>query len=185
MRVNVIYDSRRFEKYDLLMSEFESQGIDDYKIWDCIMLPNVVESISESFKMIIQKAKDNGLKEVCLAEDDVMFPNKNGWEYFLENKPKDYDVYIGGSYLVDMNNVYAAPLVKVNEWVGNQLIIVNEKYYDKWLNTNSKDHCDTVHKGLGDFYVCFPFAALQRSGWSANMQTTVNYNNQIPKEYIY
>lgn len=183
--VNIILDARRVEKYEPLMQELKRQQIRKVEIVPCIMIPNIVESISESFKMIIRNAKDAGLKEVCIMEDDVMFPNKNGWNYFLENKPKEFDLYIGGSYLIDNRIEYKSPITKVPEYVGNHCIIVNESYYDTWLSTDPKKHCDTVHAGLGNFYLCFPMVSLQRPGFSANTQVVVNYNSNIPDGYIY
>jgi hypothetical protein len=176
LEVNIIFDSRRPEKYDPIIAELKRQDIRDYTIWAACMLPTVVESISESFKMIITKAKRRGLKEVAIWEDDCYFPSEKGWKYFIDNKPENYSIYIGGNYLIDNRLVYAPPIMKVESYVGNHCIIVHESYYDIWLSTNSKDHCDTVHNGLGDFYVCFPFPALQRSGWSSNVQAIVNYN---------
>ena len=87
-KLNIIYDARRHEKYHPLMYELERQGITDFEIWPCIMLPDVVQSINASHKMIVRDAKDKGLEEVFIAEDDLFFPAKDGWEYFLKNKPK-------------------------------------------------------------------------------------------------
>lgn len=188
MRKVVIYNSYRPEKYDLFMGEFERQKI-DVEIFHCEQNQNynVVEKISESFKTVIREAKERGDKEICIFEDDILFPSENGWEYFIENKPENFSVYIGGNYVVDNRLKYKPPIIKVDVWVGNHCIIVNESYYDIWLNTDSKLHCDSVHAGLGNFYACFPYPALQRTGWSANTQTVVNYNSPrvLPPEYIY
>lgn len=185
MDINVIHDFRRVEKKEQFTYELNRQGIFKFKIWEAVMLPNVVESISESFKMIIRDAQLRELPEVCIMEDDVYMPSKHAWQYFIEHKPKEYDVYLGGNYLLDNRIEYAAPLVKVNEYVGNHCIIVNERYYDTWISTDSAKHCDTEQKGKGEFFVCFPFIALQRSGWSANSQAVVNYNSILPEHYIY
>lgn len=187
MRIVVIYDSRRSEKYALFVDELLRQGINEFEVMPCVPMPTVVESISESFKAIIRKAKEKGEEEIVIAEDDIHFPHANGWEYYLSNKPKEYDVYLGCSYLIDNRNEYKEPVIKVAEWVGNQLITVHSRYYDRWLATDSKKHCDTVHAGVGEFYVCFPFVALQRPGWSANNKAPVNYNSEkvLPREYIY
>lgn len=184
-RINVIFDERRSEKLDPLVGEFIRQGIKSYEIWPCILRPNVVKAINASHKMIIEYAKENKLDEVCIAEDDLMFPNENGWDYFLSNKPKDFDVYIAGNYLINNPHEYQSPLIKVKEWVGNHLIIVHEKYYDRFLSVPDDDHIDTAQSGLGDFYVCFPYAALQRSGWSSNNHAVVNYNANLQPEWIY
>lgn len=192
MRKVVIYNDYRPEKYDLFIDELERQKIYDYEIFHCIKNQNhnIVEKISESFKTVIREAKENGDKEICIIEDDIMFQNEKGWEYFINNKPKNYDVYVGGSYYIDDRIVYKPPLVKVPEWTGNQCIIIHERYFDTWLSTDSLEHCDYAQsiKG-GDFYHCFPMVALQRPGWSANHGNVVNYNPEqhprIPKEYIY
>lgn len=185
MRVVVIYDNRRPEKYPLFIEELRLQEINEFEIFPAIVLKHsVVESISSSFKEVIRRAKENGDKEICIMEDDVMFPSLNGWKYFLDNKPESFDIYIGGSFIVDNRLKYEPPLIKVKEYIGNHCIIVNERYYDKWLETDSKNHCDAVHSGNGEFYVCFPFIALQRAGWSANNQSQHNYSFIVPKEYI-
>lgn len=183
--MNIIFDARRSEKLDPLIGECIRQGIKDYEIWPCLLMPDVVTAINQSHKMIIEYAKKNNLPEVCIAEDDLMFPHEDGWKYFLANKPKDFDVYIGGNYLINNPDEYQPPVMKVKEWVGNHLIIVHEKYYDRFLSVPDNHHIDTAQSGLGDFYVCFPFPALQRSGWSSNNHAQVNYNAILKPEWIY
>lgn len=184
--INVIHDNRVFGRIEPLIEEFEKYGI-EYKIHEaCIDKKTVLESITESFRRIIQYAKDEGLSEIIIAEDDLHFPCDGAWEYFLNNKPDEYDVYVGGSYLIHNEWEYKPTVVKVPEWVGNHLIIVHEKYYDKWLASKPDGHIDTEQRGKGDFYVCFPYAALQRPSKSANCNNQmVNYNSIVPKEFIY
>lgn len=184
-KLHIIFDERRSEKYDPLIMELRRQNISLFEIFPCIMKPDVVSAINASFKMIIRVAKEQGLKEVCVCEDDLYFPHNHGWEYFLKNKPVNYDVYIAGNYLIDKPETFYPPLVKVSEWVGNHCIIVHEKYYDTWLSIPDNLHCDTAHRGLGDFYVCYPFAALQRPGYSSNNKAVVNYNAALKPEWIY
>lgn len=185
MRTVIIYNNHRPEKYDLFVAELKRQGIDNYEIYHCDKIQNkpIVECISESFKSVIREAKERGESEICIMEDDIMFPSEHGWEYFIKNKPDNYDIYIGGSYLIDNRLEFKPPLVKVDSYVGNQILIVHERYFDTWLNTNEKEHCDTVHRN-GLFYLCFPFIGLQRSGWSCNSQAVVNYNPVIPENFI-
>ena len=184
-RLNIIFDERRPERYYPLLGEFERQKITDFEIFPCIIRPKVLESITSSFKMIVMLAKDNGLKEVAIGEDDLMFPAEDGWEYFLRNKPEEFDVYIGGTYYINKPEEYKPPVIKVKEWVGNHCIIIHEKYYDTFLSLPDNCHCDTANSDKGDFYVCFPFAALQRPGFSANNNTIVNYNPILKPEWIH
>lgn len=167
------------------MKELDRQGIYNFVLWPPVEKPRVVESINASHKAIIRWAKEQGLKEVVIAEDDMMIMADDGWQHFLNNKPDDYDVYIGGTYLINAPENWKPPLIKVKEWVGNQLIIVHEKYYDRFLSVPDNLHVDMAQSGLGDFFVCFPFAALQRPGFSHNAKTEVNYNAQLKPEWLH
>lgn len=182
---NVLFDDRFPDRFHHIAEEMKGQGIENYNLCSPIYASSVVESINLSQKKIVRDAMERGDKEICLIEDDIMFTAPDSWEVFLKNKPKDYDVYISGSYLTDNRNEYKPPLVKVNEWVGNHCIIINHTYFQTFLNLPFNQHIDTANRGLGDFYVCFPFVALQRAGFSSNNGAVCDYNQSIPKEYIY
>lgn len=184
MEIHVLYDNRpQPDKLPLVLKELEVQALWPQKIWEPVQANTVVESISRSFKQIILYAKEKKLPEVCIVEDDLMFVGP--WDYFLKSKPVYFDIYIGGNYLINDPDKYEPPLVKVNEYVGNQLIVVSEKYYDTFLSVPDNAHIDVAQSGLGDFYVCFPMVALQRPGYSANAQAKVNYNTILKPEWIY
>lgn len=186
MRVNIIYDNRRPEKLELLLGGLSKQGIFEYTLWPPVPdVKSVVRSINLSHKQIVQWAKEEGLKEVCIAEDDLWFPSEDGWRHFLKNKPESFDIYISGTYLIDNPDSFKPPLIKVHEYVGNHLIIVSERYYDKFLSVPERCHIDYAQAGMGAFYVCFPFAALQRPGYSFNAQEKVNYNKEIKPEWVH
>lgn len=189
MTVNILHDSRLTDRYGWVMEELIKCGVSRYKIWDAVLdnKKTSTESVNAGLKQIVQDAKDKGLKEVCIWEDDNFFPNKNGWKYFLENKPNDFDIYCGGSYLIDTTIYnYKSPVVKVNGYVGNHCIIISEKYYDTFLASPPQGHIDSDQDGKGDFYVCFPYPALQRSCISANNGfQEVNWNVILPEGFIY
>lgn len=187
LTLNVIYDDRNISRYEPLMDEIKRQGITDYKIWEAVIdKRTVVESINASQKQIIRWAKETGQKMVWMAEDDLMFPNEKGAEYFLNNIPRDFDVYLAGSYLIDANTQYVSPVTKVKAYVGHHCIIVHEKYYDRFLSVPDDVHIDVAQDGLGDFYLCYPMAALQRPSRSANNNFEMtNYNAILQPEYIY
>ena len=186
MRVNILFDDRRIELYEVILAEMERQRITDYRICNPILDNSIVTSINISQKQIVAEAKDLGHNECYIMEQDVWFPAEDGWQYFLNNKPKEFDIYIGGSYLVDNRIDYISPVTKVNEWVGNHCIIIHEKYYDTFLDTDENLHIDTAQAGRGDFYLCYPMAALQRPSKSANNgYELVNYNKILTKEKIY
>lgn len=180
--INVIYDSRHSDRYGLILDEFVRQGITKYLIWDCISKPNVVQSINESHKMIVRQAKESGMKECAIAEDDIFFPSEKGWEWFLKNKPETFDIYSSGNYNSFVRED-AAGAVRTDTIVGLHLYIIHEKYYDRFLETPENKHIDTEQKG--DLYFCYPMAALQRPGYSANNMAIVNYNSSLKPEDIY
>lgn len=170
-KLNIIYDSRRHEKYEPLISELERQGISDYEIWPCLLLPDIVQSINASHKMIVNYAQDNGWDEVFIAEDDLYFPADDGWDYFLKKKPdyKEYDLYLGCTYI---------PETPPKQVCGFHLYSVSSRFYEKFLSVPDFCHIDTeMNNTGGEFVFCYPFPAMQRSGFSANNKTKVNYNS--------
>lgn len=185
MKIHIIHDYRRQEKYQPLIAELSRQSITDYEIYPCILSKTVVESISESHKMIVREAKERGYEMICIAEDDLMFPAKDGWQYFLKNMPMLFDIYLGGSYLKDERIKYSSPTTAVDSYVGNHLIVIHNRYFETFLESDSKQHIDTAQTGKGFFQLCYPMAAIQRPGFSANNMDICNYNGILNEEDIY
>ena len=185
-KINIVYDNRNPDDYGRLLGEFVEQGICKYKFWEAICdKKTVVESINASHKMIVSWAKENKKPFVLIAEQDLYFHHAGAFDYFIKNMPKEFDVYVAGSYLIDNRIEYKAPITKVNEWIGNHLIVVNESYYEWFLAVSDTDHIDTVHKGNGDFYLCYPMVAFQRAGWSSNNKAFADYNSALRPEDIW
>ena len=183
--INIIYDDRNPDDYPRLIGEFIKQTVTPkYKFWSCIMdRGSVVKSINASHKMIVQWAKNNNLPYVCVAEQDLEFTCDKAWQYFLEQMPKDFDIYLGCSYIKNLN-----PNTEVvdNLICGFQLYVVASKFYDAFLSVDDSAHIDTAVGDLkGNVKFCKPFVALQRSGFSANNKTIVNYNVVLNEEDIY
>lgn len=180
--VNVIYDSRRIEKYEHLVGELKRQRI-NYVIWPCLIYSTVVRSINSSHKMIVKEAKEKGLIECCIAEDDILFPHEKGWEWFLKNKPKVYDLYVAGSYF-PFEKTAKEGAIRVNGITGFHLYFVHSRYYDEFLATPDDHHIDTSQKS-NLMYLCYPMAAIQRPGFSANNKVECNYNSTLRDEDVY
>lgn len=179
MKLNIIYDARRVEKYDPLINELIGQGIMDFEIFPCIMLPDIVSSINSSHKMIVRDAKEKGLPEVFIAEDDLQFTGKGAWDYFLSKKPspENYDLYLASTYIIE------EPLKSI---CGFHLYSVSAKFYDTFLSAPDNQHIDTLFNDIkGDYVFCHPFPALQRPGFSANNGMVVNYNSMIDPKHLY
>lgn len=183
MTLHIIHDSRRVERYSPLIAELKRQNIEDFEIFPCLIYDNVVRSINASHKMIVRIAKEQGLPEVFIAEDDLCFPSDKGWEWFLKNKPPLYDIYISGSY-DSFKRPSKQGAFRVDSIVGFQLYAVSSRYYDTFLSTPDDQHIDSAQKS-NSMFVCFPFAAIQRPGFSANNKAFVDYNQTLLEGDIY
>lgn len=175
--INVIYDNRWSNDHERLIKEFEIQKV-DFKFWDAVRLTeSVVKSINASHKMIVRWAKENNQSECIIAEQDLMFTSPYSWEYFMEQKPNEFDIYLWGSYIIPLSN---------NCICGFHLYIIHSKFYDQFLSVPDDVHIDVeMDKLKGDYKFCHPFPALQRVGFSANNCAVCDYNKQLPPEYIY
>lgn len=178
MELNVIYDNRQSDDYQRLIDEFASQGITDYHFWEAICNKNsVVESINSSHKMIIRWAKGNRKPFVVIAEQDLTFTDKGAWDYFIDNVPLTYDIYLACTYIPPISN---------NQICGFHLYVVHEDFYDKFLAVPDNQHIDTAMNEIkGNYKFCYPFPALQRSGWSFNNKAICNYNSVLKPEDIW
>jgi hypothetical protein len=185
MEIFILYDDRRSEFFPSIKEEMARQNIKDYTIFPPVPHGTVITSINLSQKAIVQYAKDKGLEKIVIMEQDIWFPDEKGWLYFVKNEPKEYDIYLAGSYLLDGSIDYTAPLTKVNSYVGHHCIIVNKRYYDRFLDTPEDQHIDTAQQGRGDFYLCYPMPGLQRPGFSSNNRSNVDYNKILDPKNIY
>ena len=181
MRANIIHCQNNPQRLPILLNELAEQNITDYDIWDGIQdIYSVVRSINQSHKQIIKYAKLANWEEVLIMEDDIRFCGHGAFNYFLENKPKDFDLYIGGIYLgePDQNN-------KVSYFTGMHCYIVSQKFYDIFLSTNPNEHIDIALKGLGDYYVSNPFTSVQYNGFSSNTRKEENYDFMFQNRQLY
>lgn len=182
MIVNVIYDSRRSEKWPDLMQEIHRQGIEDWQIWEPVPdSTSVIRSINLSHKQIVAWAKSKELPYVCIWEDDCFFPAKDGWEKFIESIPPwRWDIWSAGTYGLDR------PITgKTDKLNGLHCYLINERFYDTFLSVSVDEHIDVALDGLGLYYIAYPFIALQRPGWSNNSRAFSDKNVDLAKEDIY
>lgn len=149
--------------------EMAEQGI-DYKVWDAKYVPNVIGlGCCLSHKAIVRDAKERGLKQVAIAEDDIVFSSKGAWEYFLKQMPDDFDYYMGVSY---STLTYTSDVVK-HAFYSTTLYVIKESLYDillaapegelKNIDVYLNEFLDT-HK----FRICQPYVCKQLEGYSFN-----------------
>jgi hypothetical protein len=117
--------------------------------------------ISRAFKRVVKWAKENRLPEVCIAEDDFLMSGFGAWEYYLENIPVDYDIYLGGIY---DGQISEGRIVK--GYAGHTLITVHSRFFDFFLSADENLHID---RWLGQYcsekkyMVCVPYVVSQIS----------------------
>jgi hypothetical protein len=191
MKIFVLHDPRRPEsEWEACFKELERQGIEEFGRLVPVYAESVEKSINLTHKQAVRLAKHKGLTEVCIMESDVIFPAADGWRYFLANKPVVFDLYLAGVYSSSMESFRSLrpvladsiiPIVQVN---GMHCYIIHSNYYDTFLGTRDDEHIDAAQV-KGNYKVCYPFAAIQRPGWSANNKKEVDYNLNLKPEDVH
>lgn len=161
--IHVIHDDLRTDRWELFLREAMEQEF-EFKKWDaCKENAKPITNISRCHKKIIQFAKDNNLEEICVAEDDVHFTAKGAWQYFLNNKPNDFDLYLssihgGGISSQNQTNSFSSLLC----------YIIHNRFYNTFLEANESEDIDRAMNGKGKFVVVNPFATIQAETFSDN-----------------
>lgn len=174
--LNIIHLDRREDRLQNLMEQTAEQGI-AYKLWPGITEnKNVITNISQAHKKIVRYAKENGMKQVHIAEDDLVFTGKGAWKYYLKNIPADYfDLYCGLLY---------AGQTKGNAILSGRmsgsltLYTISRPFYSAFLSADEKINLDwQLGKWAGyyNYYVCSPFVVKQMSGFSDHFKKDMNY----------
>lgn len=140
-------------------------------------------NINRSHKQIVADAKKRGLPCVCIAEDDFVISSDGAWEYYLENIPEEYDLYLAGIYSGQITEGRV-----MNGFSGFTMYILHERFYDFFLNINPNDHID---RALGNF--CFekmyrivePFCVYQLEGYSDNHRRATSHASYLEKMKLF
>lgn len=157
------------------------EGITDNKTFPCV-------NIMKAFKKIVMYAKEENLPFVVIGEDDLFFTGRGAWQYYLDNFPKDFDLYSAGIYSGQIQEGRI-----INGFSGNTLISVKESFYDFLLSANEdplglgQGHLD---RWLGNF--CFekkymivqPFCVKQIWGYSDNHRKKMTYEQYENWDYF-
>lgn len=174
---NTDYSQPRFDSFTKEMNE---QGINDYKIWDGIHDVNKIRAISRAHKQIVQYAKENKLPEVCIMEDDCIFLSKGAFEYFVQNKPNEYSLYLGGiSNLLERDDDY------ITNFRGMTLYFISEQFYDTFLSVPENVNIDAGLKALGKYYLCNKVVCSQRAGYSYHKKRHTDYSHLLKQYELY
>lgn len=187
MKVHVIVNPLRPKAIQEVLKQ---QGIKDFALWEGIYnLETVEKCINLSHKRIIRYAMDNDHPEIAIWEDDCYFEAPDGWQYFLGLKPAEYDLYLAGAYGLpaEYYQKQNAGLHLIDTpFAGLHCYIVHRRFYSKYLQCPDDGHIDTFLSEIkeGKYFICYPFAALQKPGWSSVNKKNVDYNPNLLK-HIY
>lgn len=179
--INIIHMPDRADRMEILLVELKNQKINNFNLWDGVHdQESIIKGINKAHKQIVQYAKDEGLKEVIIAEDDIKFLGEGAYDYFIENKPQDFDIYLAGIFLGIINDDNI-----VKEFTGMTLYIVAERFYDIFLNSDNDKHIDHALSNKGLYKVCNPFVAIQHNGVSDNQKCYCNYDIIFENRNLY
>lgn len=142
------------------------------------------KNINKAFRLIVQDAKDNGYEYTIIMEDDCYFHSHESFKYYIDNKPSDFDLYLGMVYSaeVEVNNRI------LNGYSGHTLLMVHSRFYDTWLSMPEDAHCDRWCGGWAyvyKYFVCYPYVCKQLNGYSDNKRGIYSYDTYLEgKEFI-
>jgi hypothetical protein len=189
--LNIIHLPHRIDREELYNRELAIQGITNYQIREGVVHDNTFIAIATAHKRIVREAKTMGLKKVLIGEDDLKFTCPTSFQYFLDNEPADYDLYLASIYMgtVKEDNT-------VDDFSGMTLYMVHERYYDLFLATNMMGHIDReqaqvdpdnpgVRKPRGKFVVCQPFPCIQWLTYSDQHKAVVDHTIWMQGKKLY
>ena len=175
MVLHVIHLLSRTDRLDLLQAEFQDQTVTEYKIWDGVVDSEIpARGISKSHKQIVQYAKQKTMSEIMICEDDIHFTAKGAFQFFMSNKPVDYDLYLGGisESIIKKDNT-------VDDFSGLTIYMINQRFYDIFLSMPENINIDRALCSKGKFIVSNPLIAIQHNGFSDNLKRFCDFTNRF------
>lgn len=172
----------RQERINAIVRQSKAERI-PIQFWEgVIQNKKPCKNISQAFKKVVSWAKEKKLLRVIIGEDDLLFTAPGAWQYYLDNMPKEFDLYLGGIYAgqIEENRI-------MNGYSGHTLLTVHERFYDFFLSANEEDHLD---RWLGNFafqklyIVTDPFVVLQSGGFSDNKRS-IQFYEEYQKSWKY
>lgn len=176
--VHVIHNSVRKDRFLTLQKEIKEQGL-TVIYWPAIMDEVMsFRGIARAHKSIVKWAKEQGLKKILIAEDDVKFLSPNAFDYFVGKEPQDYDLFLGNIFEGQINEEKI-----VGDFCGLTLYMIHERFYDTFLAANEMNNFDRSLARLGKYVVCNPMVCSQYGGWSDNKKCYIpDYDHHL-KQY--
>jgi len=158
------------------------------RVWDAIYSPNRVgtkKAICQSHKKIIRYAQENNLPYVIIMEDDCKLFAEGAFQYYMDNMPKDFDLYCGTIFQGDVKegrvvNGMSATMT---------LYCVHKRFYNFMLNEVPDDcHIDRYagdHAHRFKYFIPPLLVCTQTGGFSNNLKKEVYYDAYLENKLIF
>jgi len=162
----------RHDRRMLFQDEATMQRI-QYAWCDGVRGTTPAEGISAAHRAVVAMAKAREMDRVLIMEDDVLFTAPGAFDHFLRNVPAEFDLYLGGLYGGSVSDTN-----EVRWFSGLHCYLVAARFYDRFLAVDPHTHIDAALSALDDraYYVCRPYACMQRSGFSDNEGKYMDYS---------
>lgn len=171
--------------------EFESLGITDKVIiFDAIKNETACNGCRDSHIEIIRQAKEKGLKNILVLEDDIFFLEKDSGYYnslfkAAKSLPEFNLLYLSANTLIrlERENEY---LFKAKECLTTHSICYNHSIFDTILNDYDNDNVGIIDQYLKNIiqpmnksYIASRLCTTQRGGYSDIEREYVDYDFMI------
>jgi len=177
----ILHMADHTERLPRLLNELENQGIAEYEMWEGIWnIYSTAAGINAAHKQIVDYARLKKWESVIIFEDDIRFCGEGAFNHYLEKIPKDYDIYLGGIYLGDLDDKN-----RTTAFSGLHCYMVHSRFYDTFLSVPDDEHIDRALSNLGEYYVSYPFTSIQYNGKSSNTKKEENYDNLLTGRLLY
>lgn len=173
--IHCIHDPVRTDRMKLLENEITVQGL-NVQFWPAIKDPVMgFRGISRAHKQIIRYAMLCDFDEVRIMEDDCYFFAAGAFDYYMAQKPADFDLYLG--------NVFSGlmPDGTAPDFCGLSLYTCHSRFYRTFLSMPEDNHLDRALslKARGRYVVCDPMVCSQQDGWSDNKKAFGSYGHYL------
>ena len=136
----------------------------------------------KSFNQSKQKILSSITEKTLVVEDDVQFINVEFWMDIFNDAPKDFDLlYLGGN-VIEPNNKRVSEYwwQCTDTWTTHAIIYSFEgakKILELWDGELIYDEFLRQNQPRLKAFICKPFLAVQRPGYSSLQNQMVNYSH--------
>jgi glycosyl transferase family 25 len=187
---------RRPDRWESVQKQFQKHGIKNVERFSAVdgnsikvnnqinLLPGEIGCLLSHLE-IVKKAKEQGLKNYLVLEDDVIFRDDFSklYERFNKQIPEDWNmVYLGGNNVIDHPVKISENVFKIYNTYAIHAVIVKDTLYDYLIEMlpKMKKPVDVYFADLQKIFNCYcfnnPKLAWQNTGFSDIQMKEINYN---------